>query len=954
MPPSAPTFAPGSRVLIRGEEWLVRRSDLGPAGDQVLTVSGLSPLVRNREAKFIDAIESLVDPITPVDPKETKAARDESPYYRDTKLFLEAMLRQSVPPDNRLAVGHTGAMDVLPYQLDPARLALQQPRQRILIADAVGLGKTIECGILLSEMIRRGRGRRILVLTVKSMMTQFQKELWARFSIPLVRLDSVGLQRVRGRIPTNHNPFHYFDKTIISIDTIKQDGEYRHHLEQAWWDVIVIDEAHNIAERSTNSLRSRVAKLLSSRSDSLILLSATPHDGRRESFASIMNMLNPTAIKDPSDYGPEDIEGLFIRRFKKDIKDQVLGHFPERVVKVSRRAASVAEEKAYEFLANLRLHQIDQSRRSGEMLFKTLLEKSLFSSPVACLQTIGSRLKRLAERDNTADFAADIESLERLEALLRAIGPDEFSKYRLLLDMLKGSGPQAIGWKPRDTKDRLVIFTERIPTMEWLAEHLPEDLGLRAGQFAVLHGGMADTDQNALVEAFGNESSTLRLLIASDVAAEGINLHYLSHRMIHFDIPWSLLTFQQRNGRIDRYGQQLQPELYYLLTDSNHEKIRGDQRILEILIEKDKQVQENIGDPSEFTGLHSAEDEERKIAEAIESGEGPAKFEKAFGGAPATDDPFLAALLGQLPSSSGHSTSLEEHTETAPSLFPDDFSWGKAALDFAKARATGSFQVDVLENEREIHLHLPADFLERAKRMPGEIVPTDKLWILTSDRAAVMDEIAACRKASDTWPRLQLLWQQHPVMEWLQEKILYAFGRRDAPVVKTTKLPAGQAIVLATGILPNRKGHALIQRWSGFHFENGHLKGTLDLAEVMDRTGFGRQDLPNPAQEEDVSSLESLVPASVDAMREQMSAARTAFEKEIRPQLESQLKKLEAFRDARMQQLELSLDNVPHKRDAEKRKVIGLYDEYVAWIRDTLETEDHPFIRIAAIFTSAD
>ena len=944
-------FAPGSRVLVRGEEWLVRRADLTPAGDRVLSVSGLSPLVRNRDAKFIESIEAMVEPIRIVDPKETIPVADSSPYYRDTRLFLESLLRQTVPSDSRLCIGHKGAMDVLPYQLDPARLALEQPRQRILIADAVGLGKTIECGVLLSELIRRGRGRRILVLTVKSMMTQFQKELWSRFSIPLVRLDSEGLQRVRGRIPTNHNPFHYFDKTIISIDTIKQDGEYRHHLEEAWWDVIVIDEAHNVAERSGNSLRAKVARLLASRSDSLILLSATPHDGRKESFASIMNMLNPTAIKDSSDYGREDIEGLFIRRFKKDIKDQVRGQFPERTVAIRKHAASDAEEKAYAFLADLRFQKMDQQSATGDLLYRTLLEKALFSSPAACLDTIEGRMRRTASRKDASDFAGDLEHLNRLAQLVRAIEVSEFSKYQTLLGLLSLSGGDSLGWSPKNTDDRLVIFTERIATLEFLKKNLPQALGLRENQVAVLKGDLTDMEQQDVVEAFGNEASPVRLLLASDVASEGINLHYLCHRMIHFDIPWSLLTFQQRNGRIDRYGQAHQPQLHYLLTESDHPKIRGDQRILEILIAKDLQVQENIGDPSEFTGLHSSDEEEAAIGKAMEAGVSPEKFDATFGTAPETDDPFLAALMGLAPSEPTASPSIEAQTHEISSLFSDDFAWGKAAFQFAQSRAGRPWQIEMVPEAREIHFHLPNELLERLRRLPSDIVPDDKQWILTTDRSAVMREINTCRKEDQRWPRVQLLWQQHPVMEWLQDKILYAFGRHDAPVVQCPSLVAGDTIILCTGILPNRKGHPLVQRWQGVHFSNGAFSGIMDLPQVIQATHFDSETIPNPADASDFTELQNLIPPAVDAIFALMRESRQDFERLIRPELNRQLARLEAFRDAKWHQLELKFEGMDSKRDAETRKVGDLHSEYSKWIRDTLETEEQPFIRIATIFT---
>lgn len=315
---------------------------------------------------------------------------------------------------SNLHMGHRAAMDLMPYQLDPSKLALKSPRQRILIADTVGLGKTLEAGILMSELIARGKGKRILVVTVKSMMTQFQKEMWNRFTIPLVRLDSSKIQKIRASLPSNYNPFFYYDKTIVSIDTLKRDVEYRTHLENAYWDIIVIDEAQNVAERGDHQAqRSRLAKLLADRSDTMIMLSATPHDGRAKSFASLMNMLDPTAIADPENYTKDDIKGLCIRRFKKDVKDQVAGSFLERNITLERCHASVREEQAYDIFAEMQLEMdLGKSRGTGQ-LFKTSLEKSLFSSPAACLKSIDARLKKLYKK-YSADDIKDIRLLEEL------------------------------------------------------------------------------------------------------------------------------------------------------------------------------------------------------------------------------------------------------------------------------------------------------------------------------------------------------------------------------------------------------------------------------------------------------------------------------------------------------------------------------------------------------------
>ena len=538
---------------MRDAEWVVRRVDMTSGGNHQLACTGVSEIVRDRQAVFLSELER----IEVLEPENTRLVADRSPAFADSLLYMESRLRQVVANDEHIHVGHGAAMDLVPYQLEPARQALAQPRQRILVADAVGLGKTLEAGILVSELIARGRGRRILVLAVKSMLAQFQKEFWNRFTIGLTRLDSAGIQRVRRNIPGNHNPFHYYDKTIISIDTLKQDAEYRTYLENAYWDIIVIDEAHNVADRGTGSLRSRLAKLLSRRSDTLIMLSATPHDGRARSFASLMNMLDATAIADPDDYEAEDFrdKGLVIRRFKKDIQHEVQGAFQDRRTYSREFPASEWEEAAYEAL--LAVQVANERRSSARDLFAVTLEKALFSSPAACVATVDQRLRRRERElanDANAQIAAEVRTLQALREELRAVGPADFAKYQGLLTALR-SGADAnepLRWQPTNAEDRLAIFTERIETLNWLADNLRRDLQLGGNQIEILHGGMSDLEQQRVVEDFGNAAKPVRLLLCSDVASEGINLHYHCHRLIHFDMPWSLMVFAQRNGRVDR------------------------------------------------------------------------------------------------------------------------------------------------------------------------------------------------------------------------------------------------------------------------------------------------------------------------------------------------------------------------------------------------------------------
>lgn len=159
----------------------------------------------------------LEERIDVLDPAKTVLVADTSNAFNASMLYIESVLRRNLPNDDKIRLGNRAVMNLVPHQLDPALQALAQPRQRILIADATGLGKTLEAGVLTTELIQRGRGARILVITLKSMLTQFQKEFWSRFSVPLVRLDSTGLAAVRNRIPASHNPFNYYDRSFRSI-----------------------------------------------------------------------------------------------------------------------------------------------------------------------------------------------------------------------------------------------------------------------------------------------------------------------------------------------------------------------------------------------------------------------------------------------------------------------------------------------------------------------------------------------------------------------------------------------------------------------------------------------------------------------------------------------------------------------------------------------------------------
>jgi len=963
------TIAPGARVRVRGEEWLVDNAQTTSEGGLAVRATGLSELVRDESATFL----TRLDDVEPVDPRDTQFVVDESPGHRRGRLYLDTLLRRSPATGRGIHIGHRGAMEGTDYQLMPAGRALDRPRPRILIADKVGLGKTVEAGILLSELIQRGRGERILVVGLKSVLAQIQEELWSRFTIPLVRLDSRGIRRVRNEIPSYQNPFHHYDRAIISIDTLKNNQKYRHHLEECRWDAVLIDECQHVAVRgSTPSQRARLAKLLSRTTDALIMTSATPHDGDPESFASLVDLLDPTAISNPTDFSRDDIDDLFVRRSKKDIQDEVGESFREREVSLEFVEAREPENRVFELLHDAQFRTVDERQGAHGLLFQTTLLKSYLSSPPACRQTIDNRLAHddLADPDDP-DAAHDRRVLGETRNALESLeyDPDRdrddqpYAKLNALVELL-----DEFGWSGNRYGDRVVVFAERIPTLHWLAVALEDAFSMASERLAIFDGSLGDREQQQLVKEFGTENGDVELLLGSDAAAEGINLHFCCHRLVHFDIPWSLITLEQRNGRIDRFGQTETPDIRYLLTEPEPEAYAGDLRIIERLVEKEEAAHEQLGDAATLMQEYDAARETERVGRGIERGDDPEEI------VPDVPDEDEAGEGDQESFWSFLSRTGDEAGEVPECVEPyrlyDDDAYARSALRaLAENGAAGLEASDVEERAGGLVVRAPEDLKRRYEYLPDELQREGWEFRLTTDRDLVQQALAESREEEDAWSEWELFWDLHPVADWLHDRVLgmYRAAGTDfsdraavfrAPTGGDGGLEGGEVAYVMQGIVSNRESQPVIVDWfavvvdSDGDLEERGFEPFADAIELDD-------DLPNPGGEVDVDRLEEHLGDAVNAAEERMLRLRDQRADEMESELKEHARELKEWYDERRQYLEGRLEELDDAATAARRvrkqenerelqHMQRLRERRREWFERRLNTVPEPSIRIVA------
>ena len=954
-------FTPGQRITNRNEDFLVTDVEENN-GKWILSVEGISELVKAKHFIFDTSIDHT---IRVIDPTETRLIADYDQGYRKTKLFIENHIRNSTVYSNRITVAHKAAFNMADYQLEPTLKAFQLPRPRLLIADGVGLGKTVEVGIFLAEMIKRGKGKRILVLALKSILSQFQQEIWNRFAIPLVRLDSDGISRIKSELPINKNPFDYYDKTIVSIDTLKNNAKFQHYIEKTRWDIVVIDECHTVANSS--SQRGGLAQLLSTKCESLILTSATPHNGKPENFANLINMIEPLAIKEEHNYSREDIKDYYVRRFKNDIDDDaVRSNFQDREVVSIHAQLSDAENEFLQIQQNIKFAALQNlmpddistdlfgkqtsNKQKKDLLFAIGLFKSYMSSSEAALKSIENRISKLdalTEQEDIVEQNRDV--LYNLKAKLEAIiHHKQDTKYlafrKKLIDL---------GWYGRKRDFRIVVFAERIETLKALKKKLQRDFDLDDSVIADFHGSLTDMEQQRIIDDFGKEDSDYRILLTSDAGSQGVNLHYYCNHMFNYDIPWSLITLEQRNGRIDRYGQTKTPFIHYMVAISDLDGLKDDLHIVNKLKEKEEAVYQSLGDAASVYKLYEASAEEELVTTAIATGN-----RDMLDGAPTSEesDDWFDALFDE----STPRLAIEDPFVEEVSLFENDKSYYTALLEQLKSDNSlktddACFEGDLLEVKNTPELdRILYDLPKEAK--PGGI---GDVYQLSLNREDVQKAISDARKRKGEWARFQMLYELHPVVRYLMTQLEASVDKDVALVSKINRLPKDMAYYLIQGLVANNLGQSILSDLFvvPMHRSGGLADRPMKFADFLKEHQINKELYTVEITDEEIKQLEVLLPDAIKFahqlhMDQQQQKPQLKMEKVMAVNEE----KMRSWKRSKEHQMEIKFGDKPEYGFVKRRRrdkeieIETILNRSSQYFKDLTSLNSVPYLKVLAVF----
>lgn len=941
----------GQRITTRGEDFIVTGTDVNYDGTFILSAEGISELVKGRRFTF-DA--TLDTDIKPLDPIHTRLVADTDSGYRMTKLFLETQMRNSAAQSKKITIAHKAAINAAEYQLTPTIKALELPRPRLLIADGVGLGKTIEVGIFLAEMIKRGRGKRIMVLAPKSILGQFQQELWSRFAIPLIRLDSEGIARIKTQLPANKNPFEYYDKTIVSIDTLKNNAKFRHYLEKSHWDIVVIDECHTIA--NDKSQRGDLAQFIAKKCESLILTSATPHNGKKESFANLIHMIEPVAIPRSGNYDKSHVEPYYVRRFKNDISDDdVRSNFKDRkIVRVSA-TLSDAEIDFLQYQQSLKFTAIadikgGKKKAQDDFLFSIGIFKAFMSSPLAAYTSICRRIEKVAQKsDPSGLYEENLEILSELrDKAQKVLDSKSDTKYKQLVKTLID-----LGWSGKKHDERFVIFAERIDSLQYLHDGLKADFGLNENAIQFFHGGFSDTEQQAIVEDFGKEDSTVKILLCSDAGSQGVNLHFYCHRMINYDIPWSLITLEQRNGRIDRYGQKQTPYIYYIIAESETDGLKTDLHIVERLTQKEETVYKTLGDAGSVMKLYDEVKEEKLVENAFLN-----QNEQFLDDVEALTKDFDFSTLFTDVDDSTEVLVTDQPYEKPLSVYPDDKSF-YASL-FEQLQSSGHIknnEVSIKDGYAEIVFH--KDLQQILYDLPPEAKPSaNGLFRLSMDKDTVQKSIDDARTRRGQWAEFQVLYELHPVIRYYMTKLEASIHKEDALVAKTQLLPQETAWYIFHGQVANNLGQPVISEYIvvSLKIDGSIYQKPCSLSDFLDAYMIRAKMHTEAIDDDALQSLQEIMPDAIQWATHFMQEDQQRMEGIMEEKMAAYNQKVSNWHHEALAQLELDFgDRSGHQfwariKDTREREIETILSSSSQYFKNLTSLQGDPYLKVIAVF----
>lgn len=513
----------------------------------------------------------------------------------------------------------------LPHQLHVLNRAMETNNIRYILADEVGLGKTIEAGMIIRELKSRGLVSRILVVCPTGLVTQWASEMQEKFHEKFQVILPSDYDTIR-RLTDNDDVYGQFDQVISPMDSIKPiekhagwseekvekyNEERIYSIINSGWDLIIIDEAHRVAGSSGEVARYKLGNLLAQASPYLLLLSATPHNGKTEPFLRLIRLLDADAFPNAKSIVREQVAPFLIRTEKREAIDNngnlLFKNRITHLVTISWDERNNLQRELYEMVSSYVAKTYNKALRNRKknmclIFLLIIMQRMVTSSTAAIRQSLERRLNVLLEqRTCVGDLREeDLDELnieDGVEDALEAISLDmelEIEELKQIISLAKQAQFQNQDAKvepllneidailSEDRTQKVIIFTEFVATQTYLQELLVN----RGYTVTILNGGMSIDERNAAMQEFKTSTS---IFISTDAGGEGLNLQF-ANIIINYDLPWNPMKIEQRCGRVDRIGQQRDVHIYNFIVGETVEN-----RVREVLEEKLSVILKEMG-----------------------------------------------------------------------------------------------------------------------------------------------------------------------------------------------------------------------------------------------------------------------------------------------------------------------------------------------------------------------